>query len=332
MSIALRYVDKLGHVNERFLGITHVNNTSAVTLKSAIEEVFNKHSLSISRLRGQGYDGASNMRGVLGISNELSQALQRKDQDIVNAMKLVDISKQRLQVMRDDGWNSLLEEVSAFCEKNNIDVPDMDDFYQPRPRRKAQNMKNSHHYQVELFYTVIGIQLQELNSRFEHSELLLCVACLNPDNLFSTFNKEKLIRLAQFYPSDFSTVQVSFLDNQLETYIHDMRSFEEFSALKGIGQLAEKMVEMKKNVSYPLVYSLVTLALILPVSTATVERAFSAMNIIKNRLRNRIGDQWMNDCLVTYIEKDIFKTIECKEIMQRFQNMKNRRGQLSKIS
>ena len=42
--------------------------------------------------------------------------------------------------------------------------------------------------------------------------------------------------------------------------------------------------------------------------------------------------QCMNDCLVTYIEKDIFKTIECKEIMQRFQNMKNRREQLSKLS
>ena len=68
------------------------------------------------------------MKGVLGINNELSQALQRKDQDIVYAMKLVDISKQHLQVMRDDGGNSLLEEVSAFCAKNNIDVPDMDDF------------------------------------------------------------------------------------------------------------------------------------------------------------------------------------------------------------
>ena len=75
------------------------------------------------------------------------------------------------------------------------------------------------------------------------------------------------------------------------------------------------MVEMKKNISYPLVYSLVTLALILPVATAIDERAFSAMNIIKNQLRNRIGDQWMNDCLVIYIEKDIFKTIECEEIM-----------------
>ena len=84
------------------------------------------------------------------------------------------------------------------------------------------------------------------------------------------------------------------------------------------------MVEMKKNVSYQLIYSLVTLALILLVATATVERAFSIMNIIKNRLRNQIGDQWMNNCLVTYIEKDIFKTIKCEKIMQRFQNIKNR--------
>ena len=70
------------------------------------------------------------------------------------------------------------------------------------------------------------------------------------------------------------------------------------------------MVEMKKNVSYPLVYSLVTLTLILLIATTNVERDFSAMNIIKNRLRNRIGDQWMNDYLVTYIKKDIFKITE----------------------
>ena len=61
-----------------------------------------------------------------------------------------------------------------------------------------------------------------------------------------------------------------------------MYSIEEFSGLRGIGQLVENMIEMKKNVSYPLVYSLVTLALILRVATTTIERAFSPMNIIKN--------------------------------------------------
>ena len=43
------------------------------------------------------------MKNVLGITNELSKALQCKEQDIVNAMTLVKISKERLQMMRDDG-------------------------------------------------------------------------------------------------------------------------------------------------------------------------------------------------------------------------------------
>jgi hypothetical protein len=63
------------------------------------------------------------MKSVLGITNELSQALQRKDQDILNAMKLVGVSKQHLQAMRKDGWNSLFEEVSVFCAKKKYCCP-----------------------------------------------------------------------------------------------------------------------------------------------------------------------------------------------------------------
>ncbi|KAL7175552.1 hypothetical protein ACSBR2_029200 [Camellia fascicularis] len=100
------------------------------------------------------------------------------------------------------------------------------------------------------------------------------------------------------------------LDNQLQNYIVDMRSSNEFSELKGIGDLTRKLVETKKDIVYPLVYLLVKLALILPVAIATVERAFSAMKFIKNRLRNRMGDQWLNDCLVTYIEKDVFDSVD----------------------
>ncbi|XP_021801076.1 zinc finger MYM-type protein 1-like [Prunus avium] len=62
MAIVLRYVCK-GHVIERFVGVEHVNDTTALSLKKAIDNFFSRNKLSISRLRGQGYDGASNMRG-----------------------------------------------------------------------------------------------------------------------------------------------------------------------------------------------------------------------------------------------------------------------------
>jgi C4-dicarboxylate transporter len=83
--------------------------------------------------------------------------------------------------------------------------------------------------------------------------------------------------------------------------------------------LAKKLVETKKNIVYLLVYLLVELSLILSVTTATVERAFSAMKFVKNRLHNRMGDQWMNECLVIYIEKDVFDSKGNEVIMKCFQ-------------
>jgi hypothetical protein len=49
LAIVLRYVDKRSHVIERFVGITHVCNTTSVELKKTIDSVLSKHNLSISR-------------------------------------------------------------------------------------------------------------------------------------------------------------------------------------------------------------------------------------------------------------------------------------------
>uniref|UniRef100_A0A199UAH7 DUF4371 domain-containing protein n=1 Tax=Manihot esculenta TaxID=3983 RepID=A0A199UAH7_MANES len=390
MGVVIRYINKFGCVVKRFLGIVHVNDTSASSLKKAIESLFSTHGLSVSSLRGQGYDGASDMKGnliglkslilrenssayyvhcfahqlqltlvaiakkhssisiflktvahlcnivggsckrrdmlrekqrekvvegirigeiairqglnqemtikrpgdtcwsshystlinliylfsslidvleyigengnddlergeaielldimsrfefifvlflmrkFLEITHDLSQALQSKDQNIVNAMQLVKVSKYHLQVVRDDGWKSLLLEVVQFCGKHDIVVLEMDDLYtmRGRSRRRTEKMTNLH-----------------------------------------------------FYP-------------------------------------------IRKHIVFPLVYTLIKLSLLLPVAITTVEMTFSAMHIIKDRLRNKMRDDLLNDCLVTYIERDVFVNIDNDDIMNRFQVMKNRR-------
>jgi hypothetical protein len=45
-----------------------------------------------------------------------------------------------------------------------------------------------------------------------------------------------------------------------------------------------------------------------------------------------MGDKSMNDCLITFIEKRIFNTVDDERIMQIFQNMKSHRGKLSSLS
>ncbi|XP_075109170.1 uncharacterized protein LOC107797485 [Nicotiana tabacum] len=63
MAIVLQYVDRRGSVMERFIGIVHVRETTALCLKNGIVGLLAQHSLSPSSICGQCYNGASNMQG-----------------------------------------------------------------------------------------------------------------------------------------------------------------------------------------------------------------------------------------------------------------------------
>ncbi|CAI0446490.1 unnamed protein product [Linum tenue] len=65
MAIVLRYVNEEGYMMERFLGIAHVTDTKDLTLKMEIESMLVTNGLSLSKIRGQGFDGASNMSGEM---------------------------------------------------------------------------------------------------------------------------------------------------------------------------------------------------------------------------------------------------------------------------
>ena len=73
---------------------------------------------------------------------------------------------------------------------------------------------------------------------------------------------------------------------------------------------------------------LIRLVLTLPVSTATTERAFSAMKLVKTRLRNKMGDAFLRDCLVIYIEKEIAMKFTPDTLIDNFYEMKTHRVRL----
>uniref|UniRef100_A0A0D3BHK8 TTF-type domain-containing protein n=1 Tax=Brassica oleracea var. oleracea TaxID=109376 RepID=A0A0D3BHK8_BRAOL len=79
MGVVFRFVDKRGAIKERFIGVVHVKETSSLTLKSAIDDLFARYGMSITKVRGQGYDRASNMRAEFNglrslVSRESSSA------------------------------------------------------------------------------------------------------------------------------------------------------------------------------------------------------------------------------------------------------------------
>ena len=58
---------------------------------------------------------------------------------------------------------------------------------------------------------------------------------------------------------------------------------------------------------FPQTFKLVSILLTIPVWTATVERSFSHMKIIKNRLRNRLSDASLDKLMRVAIEGPDFK-------------------------
>ncbi|XP_012833666.1 PREDICTED: zinc finger MYM-type protein 1-like [Erythranthe guttata] len=478
MALVLRFVDKIGVLQERFFDIVSVKDTTSLTLKHELSTFFSHHALSIDNLRGQGYDGASNMRGewnglqalflkdcpyayyvhcfahrlqlalvaasrevilvhqffskldtivnivgasckrtgelitaqqveisrlisineletgsganqignlqragntrwgshfssvcslkkmfsatgsvlqtiisdganysqrgdadsaytamtsfqfvfilllmerIMGVTDVLCQALQQRSQDILNAMHLVSTTKQLLQNLRDDGWNSFLNDVNLFCQSNEVEMPDMNythkvgrgkSIHQPRDT----NITMEHHFHFDIFVTTIDTQMKELNCRFNEQtmELLTLSCALDPSDSFKSFKVDDICTLVEkYYPADFTEQDRLLLKFQLQHYHLDMTKHQDLCHLSTLAALCEGLTKTGKSKVYYLVDRLIRLILLLPVSTATTERVFSVMKLTKTRIRNKMEDGFLGDCTLLHMEKgiaDLFRT------------------------
>ncbi|KAG6667132.1 hypothetical protein CIPAW_01G080100 [Carya illinoinensis] len=392
MAIILRFVDVDGFIQERFFDLVHVKDTSALTLKNEISAVLSRHYLDIQNIRGQGYDGASNMHGEWNglqalflkdcpytyyvhcfahqlqlalvaasrdvvsvheffsnlnfiinvathiahmiaidelesgkganqigtikragdsrwarmfeatcsvletiikegstysqcITDVLCQVLQQKSQDILNAMNM----------LRNEGWENLLENVVSFFKKFDIDIPELSSCYiQGRGRHQRDHITIEHHYHFEIFNATIDFQMQELDNRFGEgtTKLLTLSSALDPKDGYKSFNIDDICRLAEeYYPLDFSENEKINLRFQLKHFEVDVLS-------------NPKLVEPEKSKIYYLIDRLIRLILTLP--------------IVKTRLRNKIEDEFLANNLVVYIEREIAKNFDLDSILDDF--------------
>ena len=52
------------------------------------------------------------------------------------------------------------------------------------------------------------------------------------------------------------------------------------------------------------------------------------MNIVKSVLRNKMGEKFMSDVMICYVEKDIFSTITNDDVIDIFKKIKDRERKL----
>lgn len=244
----------------------------------------------------------------------------------MTAITFVTTTKTILQELREHGWDEFLQEVKVFCSRNEIDVPGLDCLYKIGRSRRQTTIE--HHYHFDVFNVAIDFILIELNTRFNESsvELLSLSTSLDPKNSFDSFNSDDICKLAaEFYPEDFTDQDIVALEYELIHYKLDVMQNLNVSTLV---ELFQQLTESGRSKVYVMLTRLIHLVLTLPVSTATTERAFSAMKHVKTALRNKMEDDFLADCLTLCIERDLAKHIDIDSIIDEFYALKSRRAQL----
>ncbi|CAN1121577.1 Zinc finger MYM-type protein 1 [Linum perenne] len=417
MAIVLRFVDMKGLIQERLFDVVHVKDTTSMTLYSSICLTLSSYKFAIQNIRGQGYDGVSNMRGewnglkalflkdhpqayyvhcmahrlqlalmaaakevnsvhefflnlslivnavtgsckrhdefkaaqaneianklaldelesgtgsnqeVLGITDTLCEALQLKTQDIVKAMSLVTSTIKLLNKLRDQDWDSFFKNVSEFCKTHDIEVPNLSaPHVEGRCTRQQNVVTNDHYYHFDVFNTIIDYQIEEIRSGFDEKviELLKLSSCSNPSDGYKAFDVDAICDLAKnYYPLDFSEQEIEVLDFQLRLFQVDVPNHPSLEKLSSLAELCCKLMETGKSNQFYLVDRLIRLVLTLPVSTATGERVFSAMKIVKTRLRNKRCDDFLADSLIIYVERDISESFSLDAVLSDFNVLNN---------
>ena len=278
--------------------------------------------------------GLSLMTEILGITNALSMVLQKNNQDYVNACATIAAAKYDLQSLR-ARFHGILDATVEFCQKHGISVPELDSEWKQVGRRGRGRPVESNgrtfrdYYKLEVFFPVIDKLQCELDFRFndELSRIMEVASCLQPKDSFRRFDPESIMRLSLVYETDFPETDRVALYSELRNFKSIVGFHPDFrSGIETIGDVLAALISTGLQETFPGICRILRLVLTLPVSTASTERSFSAMKIVKTRLRSSMCDAWMVDLLLLYIEKGLSRDIlKVDHIVTQFRQMKSRR-------
>ncbi|QQP49769.1 Uncharacterized protein FKW44_010540, partial [Caligus rogercresseyi] len=266
-----------------------------------------------------------------------SNDLQKEGLNPSTAYKVIDGLLHTLNIMRsEERFTEIFGLATEKAKSLGIEVPTVVPGQQRTrkvPKRLLDNPAVSQvghqfesveaYFRCTVYYTFLQSMIGELNRRFKGDQ----DKATPTDKIIRSFHsltvhaewtrqlnpeaKEAVHTLCDFYGED---------EDRL---LAELKVFHASFPSKDLKEIFEILRENNGQRSFPAFSKMIKIYATLPVTTASVERSFSKLSLIKNKLRSLCGEERLSDLMLISIEQDL--EINHREVIRIYKEMAPRR-------
>ena len=289
------------------------------------------------------------LSAVLDLLARLNCFMQKKSADFSRLPIILEGVISEVKELKKDGaeWcNQVETNISKLTNEQGIQIRSSS------TRTGCANVTTMSEYRESVATPYIDSVVSNITSRFSDTSVKLLVsssifdpALLPSDEAsLSDYGTEQLQALVDFYGNEVTTefdgkkyTSSPLIDGDevfaewrlfKRALAREVKALVEKKKLTNLPTLQEVKRDMESTNTYtdifPEIFKLLNILLTLAVGTATVERSFSQMKLVKTRLRNRVSDINLARLMRIAIEGPELTEIDFNEILEVFKE-KNRR-------
>ena len=277
---------------------------------------------------------------VLHLVAQLHGSLQSKEVDLASVPVMLDSTVDRLKELKESPASStwFKDHEAVFLDPQQLG-----------DRNLVVTEAAKQDFLKKVYRPYIQSVIDHISSRLKSSDVFSAFSLFDPRHLPSTeaslseYGTEKLRTMTNFYGSK---QQVTFegetgmsdpdVDPELteaewkifrRILYSQYKDSSNLDSTTGLQKVTSSLLnDGTLNAGFPNLANLASIALVLPVTTATVERSFSDMKLVKTRLRSRMGEDTLEHAMRVCIEgPDTLCDKDLESIVNHWKEQKTRR-------
>ena len=252
----------------------------------------------------------------------------KKKFNVIDAIELINDTVSILQNMRtdDEQINSEIAAIMQYAEKNHV-LPE-EDFCKHHHQQKAlkkldENSQTAINLDCKSFYrkefkNLLDVLISDMEDNLKFTtEAILPIFDIFKFPLTTSISLQNVEKIVSMLPAPFSEKQPELIQTELELLFNRCKDCTTFDEIL--------VASNKAKETLPNANIICRFVATIPISVASSERSFSILKLIKDFLRNRIGDERLDSCLMMYLEKELLDQVNFNSVLNKWKLLKNRR-------